>query len=400
MIKIFTKEDWIPPFADKAGLRARARRSSWSRRCCPSPSSRSRPGIGRGRPEHRAAVLPGHVVAGGLQRRAGGLGLEQQVLAARRPAGGGADAELRGLHGPVADGRGHAGRLVQPAATSSRPSSGLWFVHPAVRRASSIFLIAGLAETRRLPFDLPEAESELVAGYHTEYSGMKFGMFFVGEYLGITLISALIVDAVLRRLAGPGAAAARLVPPQDVRCSSACSSCCAASLPRPRYDQLMAFGWKVHAAAGAAEPAGDRRRRAGDRRVGGRPCCSILTGIWLVFLHAFRRRVTVQYPEEKPLPAAALARADRPDARPRRRRALRGLLPLRRRLPGGLHRAPGDRGRARPALPGVLPHQLLALHLLRLLRGGLPDLRHPAHARLRDERVQRARTWSTRRRTC
>ena len=64
-----------------------------------------------------------------------------------------------------------------------------------------VFFIAGLAETHRLPFDLPEAESELVAGYHTEYSGMKFGMFMVGEYIGIVGAVGAAGDAVLRRLA-------------------------------------------------------------------------------------------------------------------------------------------------------------------------------------------------------
>ena len=66
----------------------------------------------------------------------------------------------------------------------------MWFCIPQFP-GLVIFLIAGFAESHRLPFDLPEAESELVAGYHTEYSGLKFGMFFVGEYLSILLISTL-----------------------------------------------------------------------------------------------------------------------------------------------------------------------------------------------------------------
>ncbi|MEO6835868.1 MAG: NADH-quinone oxidoreductase subunit H, partial [Candidatus Tumulicola sp.] len=61
-----------------------------------------------------------------------------------------------------------------------------WFIIPQFL-GFVLFFIAGIAETRRLPFDLPESESELVAGFHSEYSGMKFGMFFVGEYIGITL---------------------------------------------------------------------------------------------------------------------------------------------------------------------------------------------------------------------
>ena len=78
-----------------------------------------------------------------------------------------------------------------------------------------IFLIAGIAEAHRLPFDLPEAESELVAGYHSEYSAMKFGMFFLGEYLGITLISAMIVTLFFGGWLGPWLPPLALVYPED-----------------------------------------------------------------------------------------------------------------------------------------------------------------------------------------
>ena len=77
---------------------------------------------------------------------------------------------------------------------------GLWFCIPQFF-GLVVFLIAGLAETHRLPFDLPEAESELVAGYHSEYSGLKFGMFFLGEYLGITLDLSSDRRPLLRRMA-------------------------------------------------------------------------------------------------------------------------------------------------------------------------------------------------------
>ena len=107
-----------------------------------------------------------------------------------------------------------------------------------------VFIVAGIAETRRLPFDLPEAESELVAGYHSEYSGMKFGMFFVGEYLGITLISAMIVALFFGGWLGP------VLPPVVWFFLKTFVFICGfillrAALPRPRYDQLMAYGWKV-----------------------------------------------------------------------------------------------------------------------------------------------------------
>ena len=118
-----------------------------------------------------------------------------------------------------------------------------WFVAPQCI-GFIIFFIAGIAETHRLPFDLPEAESELVAGYHSEYSGMKFGMFFVGEYLGVALISALTATLFFGGWMGP------LLPPLVWFVIKTFVFVCffillRASLPRPRYDQLMSFGWKV-----------------------------------------------------------------------------------------------------------------------------------------------------------
>ena len=87
--------------------------------------------------------------------------------------------------------------------TRYRPGpTGLWYIVPQFL-GFVVFLIAGIAETHRLPFDLPEAENELIAGFHTEYSGMKFGIFFIGEYVGIVLISAMIVTLFLGGWLGP-----------------------------------------------------------------------------------------------------------------------------------------------------------------------------------------------------
>ncbi len=106
-----------------------------------------------------------------------------------------------------------------------------------------IFLIAGVAESHRLPFDIPEAEQEICAGYHTEYSGMKFGMFFVGEYLGLVLVSSLITALFFGGWLGPA-----FLPPIVWFSLKAgffilFFILMRAALPRPRYDQLMSYGW-------------------------------------------------------------------------------------------------------------------------------------------------------------
>lgn len=106
------------------------------------------------------------------------------------------------------------------------------------------FIIAGVAVCHRHPFDQPEAEQELADGYHIEYSGMKFGLFFVGEYIGIVTISALIVTLFFGGWHGPW------LPPFiwfaiKTAFFMVMFILVRASLPRPRYDQVMAFGWRI-----------------------------------------------------------------------------------------------------------------------------------------------------------
>jgi NADH-quinone oxidoreductase subunit H len=106
-----------------------------------------------------------------------------------------------------------------------------------------IFLISIFAECKRIPFDLPEAEGELVAGFHTEYSGMRFGLFFVGEYINIIALGALASLFFLGGWRGP------LLPPIvwffiKVAAFSFLFIWVRGTLPRLRYDQLMHLGWK------------------------------------------------------------------------------------------------------------------------------------------------------------
>jgi len=112
-----------------------------------------------------------------------------------------------------------------------------------------IFLLAGTAETARAPFDLPEAEQELVAGYHTEYGGMKFGLYSMSEYINLITLSALCVTLFLGGWHGPGWDGATWAGPlwfiAKLVILLFVFIWIRTTLPRLRYDQLMRFGWKV-----------------------------------------------------------------------------------------------------------------------------------------------------------
>lgn len=120
---------------------------------------------------------------------------------------------------------------------------GLWNIFPQIL-GFVVFYIAALAETHRLPFDLPEAESELVAGFHSEYSGLKFGMFFVGEYMGITLMSAVMALLFFGGWHGPFLPGMVWFLLKTIVLIST-FILVRASVPRPRIDQLIVFGWRV-----------------------------------------------------------------------------------------------------------------------------------------------------------
>jgi NADH-quinone oxidoreductase subunit H len=123
----------------------------------------------------------------------------------------------------------------------------LWYVVPQLV-GFLVFLLAGTAETARAPFDLPEAEQELVAGYHTEYGGMRFGLYSMSEYINLITLSALAVTLFLGgwhgpawfwELSGPIWFLVKLFALLFVFIWMR------TTLPRLRYDQLMRFGWKA-----------------------------------------------------------------------------------------------------------------------------------------------------------
>jgi NADH-quinone oxidoreductase subunit H len=241
MIKIFAKEDWIPPFADK-------------------PVFVLAPAIIVVTVLMTFAVLPvspGIIVSDlnvGLLffLAMSSLGVYSVVLAGwssdnKYSLLGGLRAAAQMISYEAFMGLSLMGVVVLAGSFDLvkivETQKKMWFVIPQFL-GFILFLIAGIAETRRLPFDLPEAESELVAGYHSEYSGMKFGMFFVGEYLGVTLISALIAILFFGGWLGPW------LPPIVWFFIKLFFFICffillRASLPRPRFDQLMSWGWKL-----------------------------------------------------------------------------------------------------------------------------------------------------------
>ena len=239
-VKLFTKEDWIPPFADKAVFVLA-------------------PAIIVVTALLSFAVIPfapGFVVADlniGLLffLAMSSLGVYSVVLAGwssnnKYSLLGGIRASAQMLSYEVFMGLSLLGVVI--LAGSFRftdiveAQRKLWFVIPQFP-GFVLFLIAGIAEARRLPFDLAEAESELIAGFHSEYSAMKFGMFFVGEYVGVTLISAVISLLYFGGWLGP------VLPPGLWFAIKTLAFICLfillrAALPRPRFDQLMLWGWK------------------------------------------------------------------------------------------------------------------------------------------------------------
>jgi NADH-quinone oxidoreductase subunit H len=240
-VKLFFKEDWIPPFADK-------------------PVFVLAPGIIVATALLSFAVVPlapGFVVAdlniGLLFLLAmSSLGVYSIVLAGwasnnKYSLLGGIRASAQMLSYEVFMGLSMLGVVVISGSFRLtdivEAQRKVWFVIPQFV-GFVLFLIAGVAEARRLPFDLAEAESELIAGFHSEYSSMKFGMFFVGEYIGMTLISAAISLLYFGGWLGP------VLPPAVWFGIKTLAFICLfillrAALPRPRFDQLMLWGWKI-----------------------------------------------------------------------------------------------------------------------------------------------------------
>jgi NADH-quinone oxidoreductase subunit H len=241
MIKIFTKDDWVPPFADKA-LFTLAPVLIVVTTLVAFAVIPMAPGIGV--VDLDVGLLFFLALAS--------LAVYSVVLAGwssnnKYALLGGMRAAAQMISYEVFMGLSVMGVVMQAGTFDLRAiviaQQETWFVIPQFL-GFVVFVVAGIAQTHRLPFDLPEAEAELVAGYHTEYSGLKFGLFFVGEYVAILLIAAMIVTLFFGGWLGP------VLPPLAWFVIKTLLLVnffilLRASLPRPRYDQLIAYGWKV-----------------------------------------------------------------------------------------------------------------------------------------------------------
>jgi NADH-quinone oxidoreductase subunit H len=140
------------------------------------------------------------------------------------------------------------GQSLQLTEIVSKQEATLWFVLPQAV-GFLVFFIGGIAESARAPFDLPEADTELVAGYHTEYSGMRWGLFQMAEYINLIVLSALIVTLFFGGWHIPWAESLDPYGPiwfaLKLLIFIGLFIWIRASVPRLRYDQLMRLGWKV-----------------------------------------------------------------------------------------------------------------------------------------------------------
>ncbi len=240
MIKIFTKEDWIPPFADRFSFVV-APGIIMSVVLLSFAVIPFAPNIGVIDSNIGVLFVLAMASLGAYSVMLGGLSSDNKyaLLGSLRAAAQMISYEVFmgiSLLGVVALTGSFNLREIVEAQNDG------WYIIPQFI-GFVIFLIAGVAESHRLPFDIPEAEQEICSGYHTEYSGMKFGMFFVAEYIGLVLISSLITVLFFGGWLGPS-----FLPPIiwfSIKAFSfiAFFILMRAAVPRPRYDQLMSYGW-------------------------------------------------------------------------------------------------------------------------------------------------------------
>jgi NADH-quinone oxidoreductase subunit H len=244
MLKIFFKEDWLPPFVDKFTfvLAPLLAMSLMLLAFCLIPLTPtwgvSSPNLGLLFFFAVAGLAVYAVMLGGWSSNS-----KYALL-------GGLRSTAQTISYEVFMGISLMGIVVQVGSFNLREivlyqQEHVWFIVPQFFGFLT-WVLAGIAVTHRTPFDLPEAESELASGYHTEYSGMKFGMFFVGEYVGIVLVSALTTALFFGGWDGPFS---EHVPFLwfAIKCLIFMSSfiLLRAALPRPRYDHMMSAAWKV-----------------------------------------------------------------------------------------------------------------------------------------------------------